>query len=113
MNITLNKDIIKEIIVIEEFFNQVPEYFFLKEAGAKISAALDDKGGCAPCTESGLVNPTIAAFISHTVNMRMDCGPESVEKFKQFLKTFYNNPELVLKVFFKETEDSEIVEFEI
>ena len=82
MVVILNKDIIKNLLVQEQFFNEVPEYFFLKDAGSQISQALDDKGGCSSCTEKNLIDPSINSFISHTVNMRLDCGPESTIKFK-------------------------------
>jgi len=112
MIIVLNKEIVKKLLMDEQFYNSVPEFFFLKEAGSRIVDALDDAGGCTPCTEKNLIEPTIGAFISHTVNMRLDCGPESTAKLKQFFNKGYNT-EVTLKVLYKPNDDSEIEELEL
>jgi len=113
MIVVLNKDIVKNLLVQEQFFNEVPEYFFLKDAGSQISQALDDKGGCSSCTEKNLIEPAINSFISHTVNMRLDCGAESTIKFKHFLRKAFQQEDIVVKVLYKPDENSEIEELEL
>lgn len=108
--LAITQQVVRDLLTRENFYNEVPEYFFLKEAGAKIVAAMDDKGGCSSCTENNLVQPTISAFISHTVNMRLDCGEESMIKFKNFVRTLAKNPELEITIFYKEHDEAEAVE---
>jgi hypothetical protein len=111
MRIDLDREFVKEILIQENFYNAVPEYFFLKEAGAKIVEAISREGGCTSCTENNLINPTIMAFISHTVNMYLDCGIAAMEKFKLFVKDFKNITEdFSIVVLYKENEDMEIAE---
>lgn len=112
MDLILAKDIVKNLLIREDFYHEVPEFYYLKEAGAKIVSALDDKGGCSSCTDKNLVQPTIQAFISNAVNMRIDCGPNSTIALKKYVSKLYQQ-DVNLKVFFKETEDSETVEFEL
>ena len=54
MKISIDKNLVKELLVMEDFFNKVPEYFYLKEAGSKINEALGQQGGCSACTENNL-----------------------------------------------------------
>ncbi len=86
MKIELDKDLIKALLVQEYFYNIVYEYFFLKEAGAKIAEALSSPGGCSSCTERNIIDPSISAFMSHTVNMYLDCGPDALIRFKQYVR---------------------------
>lgn len=112
MDLVLTKEVVKNLLVREDFYHKVPEFYYLKEAGSKIVSALDDKGGCSSCADRNLIQPTIQAFISNVVNMRIDCGPDSTVNLKKYVNQLYNQ-EVIIKVFFKETEDSETVEFEL
>lgn len=104
-------ELVKQILVLEEFYNTVPEYFFLKEAGSKIAEAMSRDGGCTTCTENSLINPTVAAFMSHTVNMYLDCGKEALDKFKLFVASFKNiQDDFQISVLYTETDESEITE---
>ena len=114
MRIDLDRELVKEILIQETFYNTVPEYFFLKEAGAKIVEAISREGGCTSCTENNLINPTIMAFISHTVNMYLYCEPSSMDKLKLFIKDFKDIKEsFSIIVLYKENEETEIVELSI
>lgn len=111
MKISIDKNLVQELLVMEDFFNKVPEYFYLKEAGSRINEALGQEGGCSACTENNLINPTIMNFLSHTVNMYIDCGVDSLNKFKQFVKEYKNGgDDFQIGVFYKESDESEVVE---
>lgn len=111
MRINLSEELIRNLIIREDFYNLVPEYFFLKEAGAKIAEAIASPGGCSSCTENNVVKPTIVAFMSHTVNIYLDCGPDSLIKFKQYIKNFKEIQEdFQIVVHYKETEEQDIQE---
>ena len=49
MKVNLDKDFVKEILIQETFYNQVPEYYYLKEAGYKIFQEMSKEGGCSSC----------------------------------------------------------------
>ena len=36
MKINLDKELVREILIQELFYNRVPEYYYLKEAGYKV-----------------------------------------------------------------------------
>jgi hypothetical protein len=111
MKISVDMELVKQILVVEDFYNKVPEYFFLKEAGSKIAEAMSRDGGCTSCTENNLINPTVAAFMSHTVNMYLDCGKEALDKFKAFIKSFKNiGEDFDIAVLYTETDESAITE---
>jgi hypothetical protein len=42
--------------------------------------------------------------------MRLDCGEESMIKFKNFVRTLAKNPELEITIFYKEHDEAEAVE---
>ena len=44
MDLVLTKEVVKNLLVREDFYHKVPEFYYLKEAGAKIVSALDDEG---------------------------------------------------------------------
>lgn len=116
MKIELDKDLIKALLVQEYFYNVVYEYFFLKEAGSKIAEALGSPGGCSACTERNIIDPSISAFMSHTVNMYLDCGPESLIRFKQYIREFKQIPqheEFYISVLYKDNDAAEIQELQI
>jgi hypothetical protein len=51
------------------------------------------------------------AFISHTVNMLLDCGPSALVNFKNFIKDLKDIKEdFSILVLYKENELSEIQE---
>ena len=113
MKIELDKNFIKELLVQESFYNIVYEYFFLKEAGAKIAEALSSPGGCSACTERNIIDPSISAFMSHTVNMYLDCGPEALIRFKEYVRNFKEIPqdqEFYISVLYKDNDAAEIEE---
>lgn len=111
MRINLSEELIRSLIIREDFYNLVPEYFFLKEAGAKIAEAVARPGGCTQCTENSLVKPTIVAFMSHTVNMYLDCGKDALSKFKEYIRLLENTQEdFQIVVHYKETEEQDIQE---
>lgn len=111
MKIELDKDLVKNILAQEEFYNSVPEFFFMKEVGSKIAEALATPGGCSSCTENNLIMPAVMNFISHAVNMYLDCGPSSCDKLKVFIKTFINCQEdLTVGILYKEDEETPIQE---
>lgn len=111
MKISLDKELVKNILIQENFYNQVPEYFFLKEVGSNIVMSMSEDGSCSSCVENNLIIPAITTFISHTVNMYLDCGKESLNKFKQYIKYFKNITEdFEIAVLYKENEDGNIVE---
>lgn len=116
MKIELDKDLIKALLVQEYFYNIVYEYFFLKEAGAKIAEALSSPGGCSACTERNIIDPSISAFMSHTVNMYLDCGPEALIRFKEYVRNFKEIPqdqEFYISVLYKDNDAAEIEELQI
>lgn len=111
MKIELDKDLIKAILSQEDFYNSVPEFFFMKETGSKIAEALAVPGGCSSCTENNLIMPAVMTFISHAVNMYLDCGPESCYKLKAFIEKFIKPEEdLTVGIFYKENEEQPIQE---
>lgn len=111
MKISVDIEFIKQILVVEDFYNKVPEYFFLKDAGSQIAEAMARDGACTSCTENNLIRPTVSAFMSHTVNMYLDCGKEALDKFKTFIKSFKNIEEdFHISVLYTETEGAEITE---
>jgi hypothetical protein len=113
MKIELDKNFIKELLVQESFYNIVYEYFFLKEAGAKIADALGSPGGCSACTEKNLIDPSVSAFMSHTVNMYLDCGPEALIRFKIYVRMLREIPqdeEFYISVLYKDNDGAEIQE---
>jgi hypothetical protein len=111
MKISIDVEFIKQLLSLEDFYNKVPEYFFLKEAGSQIVEAMSRDGGCTACTENNLIKPTVAAFMSHTVNMYLDCGKEALDKFKLFVKSFKNIEEdFQISVLYTEFEGAEITE---
>lgn len=111
MKINLDKELVKEILIQELFYNKVPEYYYLKEAGYKIVQELSREGGCTSCAERNVIDPTIMAFISHTVNMLLDCGPSALVNFKNFVKDLKDIKEdFHVFVLYKENELSEIQE---
>jgi hypothetical protein len=111
MKVDLNKDLVKEILIQEIFYNTVPEFFFLKDAGAQIVEATSRDGGCTACTERNLIDPTTMAFIAHAVNMYFDCGPQSMVNFKEFMRKFKNiEGDFHIAIFYKENDESEIAE---
>ena len=110
MKISVDIEFIKQILVVEDFYNKVPEYFFLKDAGAQIVEATSRDGGCTACTERNLIDPTTMAFIAHAVNMYFDCGPQSMVNFKEFMRKFKNiEGDFHIAIFYKENDESEIV----
>jgi hypothetical protein len=116
MKIELHKDLIKELLVQEYFYNIVYEYFFLKEAGSKIADALSSPGGCSACTEKNLIDPSISAFMSHTVNMYLDCGPEALVRFKNYIREYKQilpDEEFYISVLYKDNDEAEIQELQI
>lgn len=111
MKVSLDKDLVRSILIQETFYNQVPEYFFLKEAGSNIVMSISQDGSCSSCVENNLINPTVMTFISHTVNMYLDCGKESLDKFKKYVKEFLQLSEsFEISVLYKENEDTEVAE---
>jgi len=111
MKINLDKELVKEILIQELFYNRVPEYYYLKEAGYRIVQEMSKDGGCTSCTERNVIDPTIMAFISHTVNMLLDCGPSALVNFKNFVKDLKGIKEdFNVLVLYKENELSEIQE---
>jgi ribose 5-phosphate isomerase len=111
MKIELNKDLVKEILVQETFYNTVPEFFFLKDAGAQIVEAMSRDGGCTTCTENNLINPTTMGFIAHAVNMYFDCGIGSLTNFKNFMRKFKNiEGDFSIALFYKESDEADIAE---
>jgi hypothetical protein len=111
MKIELDRDLVKNILAQENFYNSVPEFFFMKEMGSKIAEALSAPGGCSSCTENNLITPAIMTFISHSVNMYLDCGPESCVKLKNFIKEFIKCEEdLTVGIFYKENEEKPVEE---
>ena len=111
MKIMLDANIIKQLLVTEEFFNKVPEYFYLKEAGSRINQALSQEGGCSACTENNLINPTVMNFMSHTVNMYLDCGVDSLAKFKEYVRSTKGEDETFqIGVLYKENDLADVVE---
>jgi len=111
MRLNLSEELVRELIIQEAFYNSTPEFFFLKEAGANIAEAVSRPGGCTSCTEKNLIEPTILAFISHTVNMYLDCGKDSLFKFKQYVKQFKKIEEdFNIVVLYKENDDTDVVE---
>lgn len=111
MKIILDKEIVKNILIQEEFYSKVPEYYFLKEAGYKILEEMSREGGCSACSERNLIEPTISAFISHTVNLLFDCGPEALVNFKNFVKVLIDKgDDLQIGVFYKDNDDAEVQE---
>lgn len=111
MKISLDKDLVQNILIQETFYNQVPEYFFLKEVGSNIVMSISKDGSCSSCVENNLINPAIMTFISHTVNMYLDCGKDSLIKFKNFVKQFKNIQEdFEIAVLYKENDEGNVVE---
>jgi hypothetical protein len=111
MKISVEKDLVKRILSQENFYNQVPEYFFMKEVGSQVAEALSMEGGCPSCIENNLIMPAVMNFISHTINMYLDCGPSSCQNLKKYIKEFVNAPEdLQIGLLYKENDDSDIVE---
>ena len=111
MKVNLDKDFVKEILIQETFYNQVPEYYYLKEAGYKIVQEMSKEGGCSSCAERNLIDPTIMAFISHTVNMLLDCGSDSLKNFKEYIRQYKNIQEdFSISVLYKENDESPIEE---
>jgi len=111
MKINMDQELIKELLMQEEFFNKVPEYFYLKETGSKVFQALTAEGGCPSCVENNLINPSIAEFMSHTINMYLDCGKESTLKLKNFIKESKKiEEEFQISAFYKQDEAADIVE---
>ena len=108
--LAITQQVVRDLLTRENFYNEVPEYFFLKEAGAKIVAAMDDEGGCSSCIENNLIQPTISAFISHTVNMRLDCGEGAMLNFKKFIRELAKKPDLEITIFYKEHDEAEATE---
>lgn len=111
MKINMDQELIKALLMREDFFNKVPEYFYLKETGSKVFQALTAEGGCPACVENNLINPSIGEFMSHTINMYLDCGEEATSKLKSFIKAFKNiNEDFNISVFYKESDEADIVE---
>ena len=110
MKVSLDQDLVKAILPREDFYNEVPEFFFLKEAGSQIAEALSRDGGCTSCTENNLINPTMMAFIAHTVNMYMDCGARSCENLKAYIKKMANDNDITVSVLYRENDESELAE---
>jgi hypothetical protein len=111
MKISLDKEIVKNILIQEEFYTKVPEYYFLKEAGYKILTEMSREGGCSACSERNLIEPTVSAFISHTVNLLFDCGPEALVNFKNFARLLMDGgDDFQIGVFYKDNDDAEIQE---
>lgn len=111
MKINMDQQLIKELLMQEEFFNNVPEYFYLKETGSKVFQALSAQGGCPACVENNLINPSIAEFMSHTINMHLDCGKDATVKLKNFIKESKKiEVDFEISVFYKENESADVVE---
>jgi len=111
MKVMLEAGLIKQLLVTEDFFNKVPEYFYLKEAGSRINQAMSQEGGCSACTENNLINPTVMNFMSHAVNMYLDCGPDALTKFKKYVQALYNEDDTFqIGMFYKENDEAEVVE---
>lgn len=111
MKVNLDKGLIKEILIQETFYNRVPEFYYLKEAGYKIVQEMSREGGCTACAEKNLIDPTIMAFISHTVNLLLECGDQSLIKFKEFVKDLLEVKEdFQISVLYKDTPESEVTE---
>ena len=107
----LEAGLIKQLLVTEDFFNKVPEYFYLKEAGSRINQALNQEGGCSACTENNLINPTVMNFMSHAVNMYLDCGIDSLTKFKNYVKELYEGDDsFQIGMLYKENDEADVVE---
>lgn len=111
MRISLDKDLVQNILIQENFYNQVPEFFFLKEVGSNIVMSISKDGSCSSCVENNLINPAIMTFISHTVNMYLDCGKDALDKFKKYVKDFKNIAEdFQIVVLYKENDEADVVE---
>jgi hypothetical protein len=111
MKINLDKDLIKEILIQETFYNRVPEFYYLKEAGYKIVQEMSREGGCTACAERNLIEPTVMSFISHTVNLLLECGRDSLIKFKDYVKDLLDIKEdFEISVLYKDTPESETTE---
>ena len=114
MKVGLDRNLVKDILIQETFYNQVPEYYYLKEAGYKIVQEMSKEGGCSSCAERNIIEPTIAAFVSHTVNLYLDCGPQALEKFKKYLREFLEAGEdFEVYVMYKNHENEEPTEIVI
>ena len=111
MRINLTKELVVELLTKEDFYNLVPEFFFLKENGARIAEAIAAPGGCTSCTERNLIEPTVLTFISHLINMYLDCGKISTVKFKEYIKNINSIQEdFEIVTLYKENEESDVVE---